>query len=173
MPARFSTPSMTSLAASAAALAVLGSGTFLATSSETLLRTSFSTALGTSVAAPQRVAKTVPLAGSEEYWLSAMRAGSGAPVTKAVAIGDRISMRLGGEERTLEVASVAEFTPKFTEIDTTPGPSRFVLVTAKDMAKDKDMAKGTGNTPARPIRFVMEIEAAPAQIVAGQPAQSL
>lgn len=163
MAAKISNRSMAPIATGAAALVILGAGAFLTTNSETLLRTSFSTALGTPPAAAQRIAKAPPISGSEDFWLSAMRAEGGAPITKTVSVGDRISMSLGGTERTLEVAGVAEFTPKVTEIDTTQGPSRFVLVTAKDSA----------NAAARPIRFVMEIEAGPAQVIAGARARAL
>lgn len=134
--------------------AVLGLGlfgTFAATSSETLLRKSFTAALDTPDATPQRLAGPVQISGSEDFWLSAMRHDGRTPVTKTVSIGDQISLSLGGERRTLEVASVAEVAPQVTEIDTGPGASRFVLVTARDTAK----------TSATPIRFVMEIDAGP------------
>ena len=147
--------------------AALGAGavcaSVLTTNSETLLRSSFSTALGTEATPPQRLAKVVPLAGTEDYWLSAMRADGGTPVTKTVSVGDTITMSLGGTERKLEVAAVSEVMPNITEIDTTTGPSRFVLVTAKDQH----------NADARAIRFVMEIQAAPAGLVAQQAERAL
>ncbi len=147
--------------------AVIGAGAallpVLMTNSEALLRSSFSTALSTPAGTPQRFAKSVPLSGSEDYWLSAMRADGGLPVTKTVSVGDTITMTLGGLERKLEVASVSEVTPNITEIDTTTGSRRFVLVTAKDQ----------GNADASAIRFVMEIEAAPAGVVAQQAARAL
>ncbi|MBX9682420.1 MAG: hypothetical protein K2X41_01400 [Hyphomicrobium sp.] len=137
---------------SAAAVMGLGLfGTFAATSSETLLRNSFTAALDVPDATPQRLAGPVQISGSEDFWLSAMRQDGRTPVTKAVSIGDQISLSLGGERRTLEVASVAEVAPQVTEIDTGPSASRFVLVTARDTAK----------TSATPIRFVMEIDAGP------------
>lgn len=137
------------LVRTAAIMSVAILGALVATSSETMLRTSFTSALDT--AAPDTtlaVSKTAPIAGSEDYWLSAMRQdGHGGPLTKTVAIGDQISLSLGGERRTLEVASVSEFTPQVTEIDTNPAASRFVLVTARDKTNDA----------SSPIRFVMEI----------------
>ncbi len=144
--------------------AVFGASTALMSSSEAMLRTSFSAALqGSAPVAAQRMAKAVPLSGSEDFWLSAIRQDGGAPVTKTVSLGDRISLTLGGEQRDLEVAAVSEFQPKLTEIDTSSGPSRFVLVTAKDAR----------NAAADSIRFVMEIQPAPAAIVAAKPAQAL
>jgi hypothetical protein len=135
----------------------------LTTNSEALLRSSFSSALGIQASTPQRLAKSVPLAGSEDFWLSAVRSEGGLPVTKTVAIGDTITITLAGTERKLEVASVSEVTPNITEIDTTTGSSRFVLVTAKDQF----------NAGARAIRFVMEIEAAPAGLVTQQAERAL
>ena len=80
--------------------------------------------------------------------LSALRLDGQAPLTKTVAIGDRITMTLGGVERQLDVAAVSEFEPKITTIDTASQSTRFVLVTARD----------NRDTTSRPIRFVMEIE---------------
>ena len=119
----------------------------VSTSSETLLRNSFSTALGGNSEIQPRLAKVAPVAGSEDYWLSAMRQDGGSLLTKAVSVGDHISLSLGGREQNLEVAAVSAFSPNVTEIDTTPGPSRYVLVTARDAA----------NAEAHPVRFVMEI----------------
>ena len=164
MTVRFNKLSGAALVTGLALGAVFGASTALMSSSETMLRTSFSAALQGSVpAAAQRMAKTVPLAGSEDFWLSAIRQDGGAPVTKTVALGDRISLTLGGEQRDLEVAAVSEFQPKLTEIDTNSAPSRFVLVTAKDAR----------NASATSIRFVMEIQPAAAAIVASKPAQAL
>ncbi len=123
-------------------------GTMATTSSESLLRSSFSTALDGNGGRQIAAAKSAPISGSEDFWLSAMRQDGRSPMTKAVSIGDQISLSLGGERRTLEVAAVAEFTPKMTEIDTSSTHSRFVLITARDTSKR------TG----QPIRFVMEIE---------------
>ena len=151
----------------ATALLALGAtafgGSIVSTSSEALLRSSFSTALGDPLIKPSRLAKAVPVAGTEEYWLTAMRQEGGAPVTKAVSVGDHISLSLGGHERKLEVASVSAFAPSVTEIDTTAGASHFVLVTARD----------SGNAAALPIRFVMELANAAAAVADTKPARAL
>ena len=168
-PFRFS---RVAIAAGAFAVAVLSYGSFLSTSSEAILRHSFTTALGTENAAPQpRLAKSAPLSGSEEFWLSAMRQDGGVPVTKTVSAGDKISLSFGGVQRTLEVASVAEFTPQITAIDTSAGPSHFVLVTAKDTAKDP--SKASSAAALHPIRFIMEIESVPATVVSERTAEAL
>ena len=70
-----------------------------------------------------------------------MRRDGNAPVTKTISVGDQISLSLGGERRTLEVATVADFAPQITEIDTSAGPSHFVLVTARDV---NDVSATTG-----------------------------
>lgn len=98
---------------------------------------------------PAGTIKPAPRVASEAEWLSALRPDGPAPVTKTVAVGDRIAMTLSGVERAFVVESVAEFTPEVrTVADTNATPSRFVLVTARD-AKNATM---------KPIRFVMEIE---------------
>ncbi|MFN0219628.1 MAG: hypothetical protein ACKVP4_12540 [Hyphomicrobium sp.] len=125
--------------------------------SENSIRKSFTAALKT---APTVAA---PLAGSEEYWLSALRPDGPAPVTKTVSVGDRIAMTLSGEERSFVVASVAEFSPEVTAVGTATAPTRFVLVTARDEK----------NEAAKPIRFVMEIEGAAAAVATRRTGRAL
>lgn len=145
-----------------AAVAAIAGALFFA-NSETVLRKSFQTALNrTSVEAKQVASATAPISGSEDFWLTAMRDGT-TPVTKAISVGDQISMNLGGVRRTLEVATVADFSPQITQIDTSSGPSHLVLVTARDL----------GDTAARPIRFVMEIQQGGAPVVAGRAGRTL
>ena len=150
------------------ALTALGGALVGASNSENLLRSSFDQAIRNSAEAPvtqeARIPAAVsPVSGSEEFWLTALAHDGGQPVSKSVTIGDRISMSLGGVEKRLEVASVSEFDPKITEIDTRTRSVRLVLVTARD----------TADSRARPIRFVMELETAPEQGVAAAPAKTL
>ena len=145
-----------------AAVAAIAGALFFA-NSETVLRKSFQTALNkTSIEAKQVASANAPISGSEDFWLTAMRDGT-APVTKTISVGDQISMNLGGVRRTLEVATVADFSPQITQIDTSSGPSHLVLVTARDL----------GDTAARPIRFVMEIQQGGAPVVAGRTGRPL
>ncbi|MBY0561680.1 hypothetical protein [Hyphomicrobium sp.] len=145
-----------------ATVAAIAGALFFA-NSETVLRKSFQTALNkTSVEAKQVASAKAPISGSEDFWLTAMRDGT-APVTKAISVGDQISMNLGGVRRTLEVATVADFSPQITQIDTSSGSSHLVLVTARDL----------GDTAARPIRFVMEIQQGGAPVVAGRTGRTL
>jgi hypothetical protein len=133
-------------------------------SSETVLRSSFATALTHNAVAPVKtVASAAPISGSEEFWLTAMRRDDSAPVTRTISVGDKISLTLSGHRRTFEVASVADFSPQITEIDTSAGPGHFVLVTARDLS----------DSSARPIRFVMEIDRANAPIVGGRGGRTL
>jgi gas vesicle protein len=149
------------LTAGAAVAAVAGALFFA--NSETVLRKSFQTALNrTSVEAKQVASAAAPISGSEDFWLTAMRDGT-TPVNKTISVGDQISMNLGGVRRTLEVATVADFSPQITQIDTSSGPSHLVLVTAHDL----------GDTAARPIRFVMEIQQRGAPVVAGRSGRTL
>ena len=150
------------------ALTALGGALVGASNSENLLRSSFDQAIRNSAEAPVTQAARIPAAvspvsGSEEFWLTALAHDGGQPVSKSVTIGDRISMSFGGVEKSLEVASVSEFDPKITEIDTRTRSVRLVLVTARD----------TADSRARPIRFVMELETAPEQGVAAAPAKTL
>ncbi|HML29411.1 MAG TPA: hypothetical protein PKE16_11340, partial [Hyphomicrobium sp.] len=129
-------------------------------SSESVLRSSFQTALNDRAEAmPKQVASaspTQPISGSEDFWLSAMRDGT-SPVTKTVSVGDQISLDVGGVRRTLEVSTVADFTPQITQIDTSNAPSHLVLVTARDL-----------NDPSgHPVRFVMETQPGTLPVVAG------
>jgi len=146
-----------------AAVAALA-GALLFANSETVLRNSFQTALNRTNVEIKEVAAAVsaPIAGSEEYWLTAMRTGT-APVNKTISVGDQISMNLGGVHRTLEVSTVVDVSPQITQIDTSPGPSQLVLVTARDLR----------DTAARPVRFVMEIQQNGAPVMNGRTGRTL
>ena len=129
-------------------------------SSETVLRSSFQTALENHAVAPhiKDIASVAqpPVVGSEDFWLSSMRDGA-TPSTKTIAVGDQISLDLGGVHRTLEVATVSDFAPQMTQIDTSNAPNHLVLVTAHDL----------NDASARPVRFVMEIQHGGLPVVAG------
>lgn len=153
-----------SASAGAASLATLAAVTAIGgvgTSSEALLRSSFSAAL--SEQAPQRVAKSLPVAGSEEFWLNAMRSETSAALTKAVSIGDRIALTLDGQSHQLQVETVSEITPNITAIDTAEAASRLVLITARD----------TGDSSAKPLQFLMEIPVSPVPADTGRVARAL
>ncbi|MFT3730093.1 MAG: hypothetical protein QM780_01535 [Hyphomicrobium sp.] len=139
------------------AIAVAAGALFFA-SSESVLRSSFQTALNNRVVPLARnyASATSPISGSEDFWLSAMRDGSG-PVNKTIAVGDQIALSFGGVRRTLEVSTVSDFTPQITQIDTSNAPNHLVLVTARDL----------NDSAARPIRFVMEIQQPNMPVVAG------
>lgn len=145
-----------------AAVAVLTGGLSLI-NSETLLRSSFATALTHTSIPAKEIASAAPVSGSEEFWLSAMRRDGNAPVTKTINVGDRIALSLGGERRSLQVATVADFSPQITQIDTSAGPSHFVLLTARDV----------NDSSAPPVRFVMELEQRVAPVVAGRAGRAL
>lgn len=154
MTKRYPMPSLRNLVTGCAVTGLVMVALLVSTSSETVLRNSFQKALHGFDTTSQQVAKLAPLAGSEDYWLSAIRQDGGAPVTKTVAVGDRISMSLGGELSNFEVSAVAEFAPGVIDVDTGKTPSHFVLVTARDTLKGSK----------KPIRFVMEIEGGSANV---------
>jgi hypothetical protein len=145
----------------AGAAVAVTAGALLLANSETVLRSSFQTALN-QAPLPVKVASATPVSGSEGFWLSAMRDGT-APVNKTIAVGDQIALDLSGVHRTLEVATVSDFSPQITQIDTSAGPTHFVLVTAHDL----------NDSSARPIRFVMEIQQGGAQVLAGRGGRTL
>jgi hypothetical protein len=149
------------LSAGAVAAALVAALFF--TNSESVLRSSFATALTRTSLPAKEVASSAPISGSEDFWLSAMRRDGNAPVTKTILVGDQISLTLGGERRTFEVATVADFAPQITQIDTSAGPSNFVLITARDV----------NDVSARPVRFVMELEQGVAPVVAGHGGRTL
>ncbi len=150
------------MTAGAAVAAIAGA--LLFANSETVLRSSFQTALNrTNLSTKELASAAAPVSGSEDFWLSAMRDGT-APVNKTVSVGDQISLNLGGIRRTLEVATVSDFAPQITQIDTSARPNHLVLVTARDL---NDQA-------ARPIRFVMEIQqGGNAPVLAGRGGRTL
>lgn len=133
------------------------------TNSETLLQTSFDSAFAKQPAASAQIAKSAPVAGSEEFWLSAIPGDPATALTKTVAAGDKISMTFGGVARTLEVASVAEFEPSVTAVETAKTSGRLVLVTAKDIAKPD----------ANLVRFVIEVETPAAATITGATPRAL
>jgi len=151
------------LGLSAGAMVAVLAGALFVASSESVLRSSFATALTRTNLPVKETASAAPISGSEDFWLSAMRRDGNVPVTKTVSVGDQISLSLGGERRTLEVSTVSDFAPQSTKIDTSAGPTHYVLVTARDV---KD-------TAARPVRFVMEFEQSAAPLVAGRGGRTL
>jgi hypothetical protein len=136
--------------------AACATGVAATSNSEAIISNAFSAALNAYPAPPSTVAKSVPVAASEEAWLTAMRPEGGLPVMKTVSVGDRMALSFGGKNIQLEVADVSAFAPKVTEIDTRSTQPRFVLVTARD----------TANPDTQPVRFVIEVEQAPVGTVA-------
>jgi hypothetical protein len=139
----------------------------LTQSSETLLRSSFARALapsaGDQLPAVQASASVAgPIAGTEEFWLSAMGRDTIKTSGKApgVSLGDSIILTLDGKERSYRVTSVSDISP-VTHIDTRARVERVLLITAKD----------TADALARPIRFVIDLSDPGQQAVAGSAAR--
>lgn len=135
----------------------------LTQSSETLLRSSFARALAPEAGKQQpAVQASVPIAGTEEFWLSAMDRDPGTKSGKmqGVSLGDSITLTLDGKERSYRVTSVSDISP-VTHIDTRARVERVLLITAKD----------TADALARPIRFVIDLSDPGQQAVAGSSAR--
>lgn len=135
----------------------------LTQSSETLLRSSFARALAPAAGDQQpAVHASAPIAGTEEFWLSAMGRDtiktSGKP--SGVSLGDSIKLTLDGKERSYRVTSVSDISP-VTHIDTRARVERVLLITAKD----------TADALARPIRFVIDLSDPGQQAIAGSTAR--
>jgi beta-lactam-binding protein with PASTA domain len=129
-------------------VAAFGAAMFMLTS-ESMLRASFAAALDSSLSASTKVADaSSPISGSEDFWLTGNIQGRASSPSKAVNVGDKISLNIGGEKRTLQVSKISEYRPQVTEIDTTGNASRFVMITARD----------TTDPSSRPIRLVIELE---------------
>lgn len=133
----------------------------LTQSSETLLRSSFARALAPEASKQQPAAQaSVPIAGTEEFWLSAMDRDPGTGTKsgrmQGVSLGDSITLTLDGKERSYRVTSVSDISP-VTHIDTRARVERVLLITAKD----------TADALARPIRFVIDLSDPGQQAVSG------
>lgn len=85
-----------------------------------------------------RQAGTLPVAGSEDFWLREAH-GQGAPDTAIqlvsgsapVVVGQTIKLSLDGKDRNFEVTEVIELASDTTRIETGTG-SRLLLVTCRD-----------------------------------------
>ena len=147
------------LTAVAGLACLAGAAAVLTQSSETLLRSSFARALAPDATADRATTQTTaPIAGTEEFWLSAM--GRELTKTSGVSLGDRITLTLDGKERSYRVTSVNDISP-VTHIDTKARVERVLLITAKD----------TADALARPIRFVIDLGDPSQQAVTGTAAR--
>lgn len=156
----------------ATALAIVGSlvasAAVLTQSSEKLLRSSFERALGheaastsvASVSPANNLPGSAPVAGSEEFWLSALAREPGS--VHAVSLGDNITLTLGGKERSYRITSISDVPQEATRIDTRLHPDRIILVTAKD----------TADALARPISLMIDLGGDNAHLAGMAPARA-
>ena len=143
-------------AALALTLALVSAGAVALTNTDSLVERGFATALKrpTSVAVQQTAQVSVPVAGSEEFWLSPASAAatavpreiSLASWTAPVKLGGTVTLTISGEVRVLEVLDIAEMPAGVTRVDTTSPASRLVVVSLRE----------AGKPGAAPIRFVVE-----------------
>jgi hypothetical protein len=121
-------------------LALAAAGGVAAANLDSLVERGFSAALGRPAEDPVRSAATqTPVAGSEDYWLSAAGRDAPADVTLAslpgpVRLGATLSLAIAGEKRVFEVAGVDGLPAGVTRVDSV-GTTALVVVTLREAGK--------------------------------------
>lgn len=138
-----------------------------------LVERGFASAMSrTTAAATVRTAQD-GISGSEDFWLHGTRLPNTAPASwsKPPAVeGERITIAAGGREIVLEVVDVRplpagqDIQPAVTRLDTGEPAAQIVIVTCREVGASAD---------ARPIRFVVEPNAALPWRALGAPARAL
>ena len=141
-------------AAGIAAMAVLMANT------EGMLQSGFETALSAQaangIAASVHRDSLAGLSGSEEFWLDRAGAKSAVALTKAVAVGDRITITSGGLDKSLDVVGIKDVSSQVTHIDTGGSRSHLLLVTCRDTD-----AAVTAAGDAQPVHVYIETQDKP------------
>lgn len=135
-----------------AALGIVAAGVGIAAmtlaSSETVVERGFERALASRAQQPGALKLATPaVAGSEQFWLTHVVHDSTALFTKPVAVGDRVTITSGGQERVLHVVTVDKLDTQIVPISS-ERPTRLLLVTCRDQASPE----------ARPVRFLIEAD---------------
>jgi len=117
-------------------------------SSDTVVERGFERALASRAELPATTKIAAPaVAGSEQFWLSHVVHDAGAPFTKPVAVGDRVTITSSGHEQVLHVVTVDKLDRQIVPISS-ERPTRLLLVTCRDQA----------NPESRPVRFLIEAD---------------
>lgn len=93
-----------------------------------------------------QVAAAAPVSGSEDFWLSAMRAKDATGLKHAVAIGDKFTLSLGSTDEVFEVQSVVEIPSGVTYVGQNEALPHMLMVTARK----------PGDLGGKLLRFVIE-----------------
>jgi hypothetical protein len=140
---------LTNLPVAALGLVAAGVGIAAMTlgSSDTVVERGFARALASRAEQPgdTRIAAPAAVSGSEQFWLTHV-VHDGSPLTKPVAVGDRVTINSGGRERVLHVVTVDKLDRQIVPISS-ERPTRLLLVTCRDQA----------NPDSRPVRFLIEV----------------
>ncbi len=139
---------LTNLPVAALGIVAAGVGTAAMTlgSSDAVVERSFERALASRAEQPAST-KIAAVAGSEQFWLTHVVHDAGAPVTKPIAVGDRLTINSGGHARVLHVVTVDKLDSQIVPISS-ERPTRLLLVTCRDQA----------NPESRPVRFLIEAD---------------
>lgn len=130
----------------ALSLALSATGAVALANTDALVERGFAIALQTpsATAAHSRPASvTAPVAGSEEFWLSAVNAAnSGTPGavslaawTAPVKLGASLTLTIAGQEHALEVIAIAELPASVTHVDTSAPAGGLVMVSCREPGK--------------------------------------
>lgn len=87
------------------------------------------------------------VSGSEQYWLTHVVHDTGAPFSKPVSVGDRITINSGGHDRVLHVVNVDKLDSSLA-LASSERPRGLLLVTCRDQASPE----------SRPVRFIIEAD---------------
>lgn len=140
---------LTNLPVAALGIVAVGIGTAAMTlgSSDTVVERGFERALASRAEQPVSTKIAPAVAGSEQFWLTHVVHDAGAPVTKPIAVGDRVTIASGGHEQVLHVVTVDKLDSQIVPISS-ERPTRLLLVTCRDQA----------NPESRPVRFLIEAD---------------
>ncbi len=88
------------------------------------------------------------ISGSEQFWLTHVVHDASAPIfSKPVAVGDRITISSGGQDRVLDVVTIDKLDSALV-LASSERPARLLLVTCRDQS----------NPDAKPVRFLLEAD---------------
>jgi hypothetical protein len=142
---------LTNLPVAALGVAAVGVGSAALTlgNGDAVVERGFERALATRADRPDTGKIAAPaIAGSEQFWLTrVVHEAGGAPLTRPVAVGDRITINSGGRDRVLNVVTIDKLDSSLL-LTSSERPARLLLVTCHDET----------NPEARPVRFLMEAD---------------
>ena len=153
-------------------LALASAGAVALANTDSLVESGFVTALATpNLAGGKQAANvSVPIAGSEDFWLSS--AGSPATASREVSLtswtapvklGTSVTLTIAGEPHLLEVVDIADLPAGVTRVDTSSASSRMVVVSLRDAGKPEGAI----------IRFIVEAGAGTMPQIAVAPPRTL